>query len=99
MSWDEIISKAEAERFIGREQELDFFQKQIALTPPRYLVFYITGQGGVGKSTLLNRYQEMAKERGFLILDADEQQHDVPAVLARFAHQAEHKEDGRAGTG
>ena len=97
--WNDIIDNAEAECFVGREQELNIFRQEIGCTPPRYLVFYITGQGGVGKSTLLNRYQEMAKERGFLILDADEQQHDVPAVLARFAHQAEHKEDGRAGTG
>ena len=85
--WNDIIDNAEAECFVGREQELNIFRQEISRTPPRYLVFYITGQGGVGKSTLLNRYQEMAKERDFLILDADEQQHDVPTVLARFAHQ------------
>lgn len=85
--WNDIIEHAEAECFVGREQELNIFRREISRTPPRYLVFYITGQGGVGKSTLLKRYQEIAKERGFLILDADEQQHDVPTVLARFAHQ------------
>ncbi|MFL5626693.1 MAG: tetratricopeptide repeat protein, partial [Ktedonobacteraceae bacterium] len=85
--WDEIIDDAEAERFVGREQELNTFRQQISRTPPRSLIFYITGQGGVGKTTLLNRYREIAKDFGFLLVDCDEQQRDVPAVLGRFARQ------------
>ena len=87
--WGELIDEAEAERFVGREQELETFRLQINLPKPRYLVFYITGQGGAGKSTLLNRYQDIAEEFGFLIADSDEQQRDVPAVLSRFAQQFE----------
>jgi hypothetical protein len=37
------------------------------LTPLRYLIFYITGQGGVGKTTLLNRYREIAQDFSFLL--------------------------------
>src|SRR5437667_4024897 len=85
--WDEIINNAEVESFVGREQELNIFQQQINCTPPSKLIFYITGQGGVGKTTLLNRYREIAKNCGFLLADCDEQQKDVPAVLSRFAHQ------------
>jgi hypothetical protein len=89
--WNDIIDNTEAECFIGREQELNTFHQEITRDRPRYLIFYITGQGGVGKSTLLKRYQEIARDRSFLILDADEQQPGVPKVLARFAHQlAEH---------
>src|SRR6266702_5883338 len=86
-NWDEIIDDAEAERFVGREQELNTFRQQINRTHPRYLIFYITGQGGVGKTTLVNRYHEIVKDFGFLEGDCDEQQRDVPAVLGRFAHQ------------
>jgi len=50
MTWDDIIDKADNERFIGREQELFTFQVNIERKPPRYLIFYITGQGGVGKT-------------------------------------------------
>jgi len=85
--WGEIIDEMEAKRFVGREQELDVFRRQISLNKPNYLIFYITGQGGVGKSTLLNRYKEIARDSNFLIADCDEQERDVPAVLGRFAHR------------
>ena len=85
--WDEFIGEAEAEHFVGREQELESFRQQIGLTKPRYLIFYITGQGGAGKTTLLNRYREIAARFGFLLADCDAQQRDVPAVLGRFAHR------------
>ena len=85
--WGDIIDEVEAERFVGREQELESFSKQINPAKLRYLVFYITGQGGAGKSTLLHRYQSIAEEHGFLVAECDEQQRDVPAVLGRFAQQ------------
>jgi len=86
--WGPIIDEAEAQRFVGREQELDTFRQHINSTPPRYLVFYITGQGGVGKTTLLNRYREIARnDFKFLLADSDEQQRDIPSVLGRFARQ------------
>jgi tetratricopeptide (TPR) repeat protein len=85
--WDDVFDEAEAESFVGRENELEKFRQQIILVKPRYPIFYITGQGGAGKSTLLHRYQGIAEEHGFLIAECDEQQHDVPAVLGRFAQQ------------
>ncbi len=85
--WGDIIDKEDAERFVGREQEIDTFRRQINLTPPRYLIFYITGQGGVGKTTLLNRYREIARDAGFLLTDCDELQREIPAVLGRFSRQ------------
>src|SRR5947207_3102551 len=85
--WGDIIDRAENEGFVGREQELELFHRQIVLTPPRYLIFYIIGQGGVGKTTLLNQYKEFARNWGFLLTDCDEQQRDVPAVLGRIARQ------------
>src|SRR6266487_2699184 len=85
--WNEVFEEVEAEYFVGREQELESFHQNIRLSKPRFLIFYITGQGGVGKSTLLNRCKEIAQGFGFLLADCDEQQHDVPSVLGRFAQQ------------
>jgi len=88
--WGELIDELEAERFVGRESELESFQQQINLIKSRYFVFYITGQGGAGKTTLLNRYQKIAAALGFLLAKCDEKQRDVPAMLGRFAqHLAE----------
>jgi hypothetical protein len=54
-NWDDLINEAEAERFVGREQELDLFRREISLVRPRSIIFYITGQGDARKSTLLER--------------------------------------------
>lgn len=56
-------------------------------TAPHYLIFYISGQGGVGKTTLLNRYRELARAAHFCLAESDERQKDIPSVLGQFAHQ------------
>lgn len=88
-NWDDIIDMAEAERFIGREQELEVFRKEISQSLPSYLIFYITGQGGVGKTTLLDRCRSIASTTGFLVASVDEQQRTVPDVLGRIAAHLE----------
>lgn len=88
-NWDDIIDMAEAERFVGREQELEVFRKEISQPFPSYLIFYITGQGGVGKTTLLDRYRSIAATTGFLVASVDEQQRTVADVLGRIAAQLE----------
>src|SRR5438552_10687995 len=86
-NWDDIIVEAEEGRFVGREKELELFRQEIQRETPRFLIFYISGQGGVGKSTLLGQYRTFARDTGFLLADTDEMQRDVPSVLGRFAQQ------------
>jgi len=86
-SWDDLFDTVAKERFAGREQELERFRKEINASPLRYIIFYLHGLGGVGKTTLLNRYRNIAQDTDFLIADTDEQQSDIPSVLGRFARQ------------
>ncbi|WP_376796794.1 tetratricopeptide repeat protein [Thermogemmatispora sp.] len=87
--WSQIIGQSESERFVGRAQELELFLQELLREPPRTLLFYLTGQAGVGKTTLLRRYQALARERGFLVAECDERQRDVLAVLGHLAAQLE----------
>jgi hypothetical protein len=41
MTWGDVIEKAEAERFVGREQELFSFRINMERNPPRYLIYFI----------------------------------------------------------
>ncbi|MCI0393791.1 MAG: tetratricopeptide repeat protein, partial [Chloroflexi bacterium] len=86
-TWDDIFETAEKEQFVGREQELALFQQELGQARPRRLIFYISGQGGVGKTSLLQRYQETAATLGFLVAESDEQQGDMPTILGHFARQ------------
>ena len=61
--------------FIGREQELARFRDNLQRPfddPAFTVIFSIAGQGGVGKTTLLRQWQQMLKEKQYLMVWLDE---------------------------
>ncbi len=78
--------------FIGRSHELRIFLEHV-LQPedPLYNIISIYGDGGVGKSTLLNRYNEEANAPGYkeycLTAFVDERQATPASMMERFAEQ------------
>lgn len=78
--------------FIGRTDELHFFIQNI-LTPedPTYNILSISGQGGVGKSTLLARFTDEARSPTFkdycLTAIVDERQTTPVRLMEEFADQ------------
>jgi tetratricopeptide (TPR) repeat protein len=78
--------------FIGRTDELHFFRQNI-LTPedPTYNILSISGQGGVGKSTLLARFIDGAHSPTFkdycLMAIVDERQTTPVSIMEGFAGQ------------
>jgi tetratricopeptide (TPR) repeat protein len=78
--------------FIGREGELLYFVKNI-LEPEdtTHNIISISGQGGVGKSTLMTRYIDEAHGTGFkdycFTAVVDERQITPASIMAKFAEQ------------
>ncbi len=78
--------------FIGRTNELLFFIQHI-LKPedPSYHIISISGQGGVGKSTLLNRFIGETQSGDFkdycLVALANERQTTPANIMEKFAEQ------------
>ena len=78
--------------FIGREHELQFFTDHI-LKPddPAYNIVSIFGDGGVGKSTLLQHLMEEMRTptfRGYcLVACIDERQATAASMMEKFAEQ------------
>ena len=78
--------------FIGRNTELHFFRDKI-LKPkdPTYNIVSVSGQGGVGKSTLLKRFIEEARKPDFkdycLTALIDERQTTPASMMEKFADQ------------
>jgi hypothetical protein len=72
--------------FVGRASELDFFVERI-LRPedPIHNILSISGQGGVGKSTLLLRFIELAQSPDFAdscpVALVDEHQTTITSTL------------------
>ncbi|MED7949807.1 ATP-binding protein [Streptomyces sp. BE303] len=67
----ERLSNARVQAFIGRDEELGRFAQALAGDSPAPFAFYVSGPGGIGKSTLLRCMADRARaaERPVLELD------------------------------
>jgi len=60
----ERLAARDAQRFVGRERELAFFDSLLVDDPPAQVVL-VHGPGGIGKSTLLREVARRAAGRGY----------------------------------
>ena len=60
----ERLAVRDAQRFVGRERELAFFDSLFVDDPPAQVV-HVHGPGGIGKSTLLREVVRRAAQRGW----------------------------------
>ena len=91
-SLQEILKRRQQEEFVGREEQLAFFQANLGYAlddPRRRFVINVSGQGGVGKTWLLRRFRKIAEEAGAITACADETEEDVPSVMGCIAEQFE----------
>jgi len=60
VSWKTVRELRRQENFVGRQDQLRIFSENFVGDVPHYTVFSVTGEGGVGKSTLLQQYANIA---------------------------------------
>ncbi|HEY6285055.1 MAG TPA: hypothetical protein VIX20_05290, partial [Ktedonobacteraceae bacterium] len=92
LSLQTVLNNRQQEMFVGREKEKSLFSRNLELSlddDRRRFIFNIFGQGGVGKSTLLHRFQKLAENNGAITACVDENQEDVPMVMGHIAKQFE----------
>lgn len=58
------LAAARSGRFVGREAELELFRSALLADESPFVVLYIYGPGGVGKTTLLREYVRIANIAG-----------------------------------
>ena len=64
-SLQEILRRRQREDFVGREEQLVFFRRNLRREiddPRRRFVVAVSGQGSVGKTWLLRRFRKIAEE-------------------------------------
>lgn len=76
------LNAVRRKRFVGRATELELFRAALGETEPPFVVLYLFGPGGIGKSTLLGQYASIASEAGLpcYLLDG----HNLEASPASF---------------
>jgi len=67
---DRLI-EARRGRFVGRDAELRLFQTALHAETSPFIVLHVYGPGGIGKTTLLREYEQMARQRGRTVIRLD----------------------------
>jgi hypothetical protein len=91
-SLQEILKRRQQEEFVGREEQLTFFHRNLRWEiddPRRRFVINVSGQGGVGKTWLLRRFRKIAEDAGAVTTCTDEAQDDIPEVMGCMAQEFE----------
>ncbi len=88
-SWKTITDQRRKENFVGRTEQIRVFQENFLGDIPTYMVFSITGEGGVGKSTLLKRFGQIAQadEINANVVICDDRQAAPVEVMGYVAEQ------------
>ncbi|WP_371528667.1 tetratricopeptide repeat protein [Streptomyces sp. NBC_01283] len=89
-SMQELIRRRRRAGFVGRRGELDAFRANFDVPPGddrhRFL-FHVHGIGGVGKTSLVREWEQLAREHGALTAYVDEAVGSVPEVMAAISAQ------------
>jgi len=72
------------ETFVGRREQLSLFETLLR-PDARFVILGISGQPGVGKTTLLRRFRHRATELGAIWALSNDQREGAIATLAEFA--------------
>jgi hypothetical protein len=89
-SLQDILKRRQQGEFVGREEQLSFFHRNLRWEiddPRRRFIINVSGQGGVGKTWLLCRFHKIAEEFAAVTAYTDETEEDIPGVMSRVAGQ------------
>ena len=91
-SFQDILKQRQQKSFVGREEQINLFRRNLELSPEndqRRFIFSVFGQGGVGKTTLLGQFRKIAEENNFVPALSNDEERSVSQVMARLALELE----------
>ncbi|MBD2437195.1 tetratricopeptide repeat protein [Nostoc sp. FACHB-110] len=91
-SLQDILKQRQQSGFVGREEQVNLFRQNLELPlddSRRHFLFNVWGQGGVGKTTLLRQFRQIASGAKIIAAYVDEGEKSVPEVMGRLAEELE----------
>lgn len=85
---NEVIAEVEESYFIGRNDEVKFFHEYLQNDNPDHKIIYFHGEGGIGKTFLINEFSRIAARKDILViqLDSEDFRHSPPAFVDYLYH-------------
>jgi tetratricopeptide (TPR) repeat protein len=85
----ELKEQRRKENFVGRSEQQQVFLDNFTGDEVKWVVLSVTGEGGVGKSTLLTRYAQLAQGEDFNanVVKCDDRQYTPVDAMAAIAEQ------------
>jgi hypothetical protein len=95
----DVLDARRRRRIVGRRAELELFRSAVASDSADLAVLYLHGPGGIGKTSLLNAYAEVASAEGAAVarLDARDLAASPGAILNAIRGVVEVPDDGPIG--
>lgn len=83
------LTAVRRQHFVGRQAELELFRTALLADEPPFAVLHVYGPGGVGKTTLLHEYNQIAAEQGRPVIHLDGRYLEAtPPALTTAVQQA-----------
>lgn len=92
-----LLADRRRANFVGRKAELDLFRSALRADAPSFSVLNVYGPGGIGKTTLLDRFAELAHDAHSLVIRLDGREL-APTPAAVLDALAAHLNLGDTGT-
>lgn len=86
-TFQDLLAGFSDEIFVGRSEQLALFERALTAAKPPFLILAVSGQGGVGKTTLLEQFRHISNSHNVVTALANEDQLSVATTLAYFAKQ------------
>lgn len=67
----EVLALRRRQSFVGRSEELDLFRAALGASRPPFSVLHVHGPGGIGKTSLLGVFSELARGAGATVVQLD----------------------------
>ncbi|HWD78362.1 MAG TPA: tetratricopeptide repeat protein [Kribbella sp.] len=87
-SLQDLIRSRQAGAFVGRTDSLRAFEQNLTLSPDdprRRFVFTLSGDAGIGKTSLVRQWERVARGHGYATGYVDEAALDVPSAIELLA--------------
>ncbi len=94
-SLQSIRKNRQKREFVGRDEQISQFRQNLTFdieNEQRKFIFNITGQGGIGKTTLLRCFSKIAEDAHAITAWTDEADENVPIVMKHLVEQLEQQD-------